>query len=191
MASAASPPPRMPPKERVRNLVADAIHDFGQRDRGLLGGTMPEKASEPLPLYAIDLAALGEPNGALQVHQVGWRSLLLTPLGGARSADVRETGGELDFGHFARGASVDRMVEAGGLLDEHLGDRDGKVGVIESDSLRLAALWDQPSGLVVPFLGLEARIMSSADFEAEVLNRAAAMRAARGEEDQRPQSDPA
>ena len=175
MASAASPPPQRPPENRVSQIIDDALERFSPPESSLLAGAMPQEASEPLRLYTIALGSLSDREGPVRFYQIGWRSLLVSPLGGTRSADVSGVD-NLSFGHFARGPAVDRLISAGARLEEYLGDAgDEKADIIESDALRIGAIANQAHDLFVPYLGLPEDVMSLSTFEEAIRRKAAAI----------------
>src|SRR5947209_4980412 len=104
--------PPGPPRAQVQALVEKTVSDWAGRDTAMLAGAVPEHISEPIPLYRVDLDALSEPGEDLPVHQHGWRTLLIAPVGGARAADVRGVDNHLTFARLASGAGIDAMLEA-------------------------------------------------------------------------------
>lgn len=151
---ATRPPPS--PRERVQALVEKTVGDWAGEDRTLLAGALPEQISEPIPLYRVDLKALKQPGDELPVRQHGWRTLLIAPLGQAQAADVRGVAADLNFARLARGAAIDAMIAAAREAEAAAaGHPEQEVRLIESDALRVAALWFHGGkSFVRPYLGL-------------------------------------
>lgn len=167
--------PPISPHARVLALVERTVGEWAANDRTMLAGAMPEHISDPIPLYRVDLDALKEAGDELPVRQHGWRTLLIAPLGGARAADVRGVDSELSFARLASGPGVDAMLAAAQEAEAATAPSGGakqEVRLIESDALKVAALWVHGvKGFVRPYLGLRPDHYSEGRFRAVLAER--------------------
>jgi hypothetical protein len=145
----------------------------------MLAGSVPEHISAPMPLYRVDLDRLAKPGDELPVHQHGWRTLLIGPLGGARAADVRGVEDNFAVARLASGAGIDAMVAAAQEMDKIAGGVPRHdLRIIESEALKVAALWlHGPYGFVRPYLGVPPDHYSEAHFRDVLAKRLLQIRA--------------
>ncbi|HEX5258711.1 MAG TPA: hypothetical protein VFW35_08010 [Sphingomicrobium sp.] len=165
--------PPISPHARVLALVERTVGEWAANDRTMLAGAMPEHISDPIPLYRVDLDALKEAGDELPVHQQGWRTLLIAPVGGARAADVRGVDSELSFARLASGPGIDAMLAAAQEAEAAAAvDAKQEIRLIESDALKVAALWVHgEKSFVRPYLGLRPDHYSEGRFRAVLAER--------------------
>jgi hypothetical protein len=160
------------------DLIRDAIANIEGTRESLLGAGPSQEMSEPVPLYTIDIEALGQrsPKGHLLDSMIlaGWRSIV-TSSEGHRVADLSAQDEDLRFARLVAGPRVDDMISAAQVAETFVADSEYEFRILESPRLKIGAIWlsgDQSQ--FVPFAGLPMRLFDEQEFMKAITARAPA-----------------
>ncbi len=132
-----------------------------------LGGMAAREMTEALPLYSFGKEDLIRGFDAENTGQYGWRSIVISGSGIKSFADIKnKNAGELiEPSKLTRGSLVDDMIAAAQLAERERPEANAELRVIESESLRLGALWlAGESNEFIPYEGAALKLLSEAEF---------------------------